>query len=253
MTARRPAGPGARGGTAMSEDRQIRAAGAAHDGAMALDGSTLTLPAPAAAPRTAATPATGAAAAPPVAPAAAGATGAVAAEPLLAVALPTPAGELAVLLTPEGVVRAAGFAPVAAMVARLPLALSTRGYELLPAGALAGRGAGPATVADAVARYADGDVAALDGVPVEQAGGPFQQRAWLAMRAIAPGGTATYAELALAAGSPTAVRAAGSACARNLVAPFVPCHRVLRSGGALGGYYYGLDVKRALLAHESRG
>ncbi|WP_249669281.1 methylated-DNA--[protein]-cysteine S-methyltransferase [Cellulomonas hominis] len=220
---------------------------------MALDGSTLTLPAPAAAPATPAAAATPVASATPVAPAAAAAAaGAVAAEPLLAVALPTPAGELAVLLTPEGVVRAAGFAPVAAMVARLPLALSTRGHELLPADALAGRGAGPAAVADAVARYADGDVAALDGVPVEQPGGPFQQRAWLAMRAIAPGGTVTYAELALAAGSPTAVRAAGSACARNLVAPFVPCHRVLRSGGALGGYYYGLDVKRALLAHESR-
>jgi methylated-DNA-[protein]-cysteine S-methyltransferase len=49
------------------------------------------------------------------------------------------------------------------------------------------------------------------------------------------------------------VRAAGSACARNLVAPFVPCHRVLRSGGTLGGYYYGLDAKRVLLAHEARG
>jgi methylated-DNA-[protein]-cysteine S-methyltransferase len=73
------------------------------------------------------------------------------------------------------------------------------------------------------------------------------------MRAIAPGSTATYAELAAAAGSPTAVRAAGSACARNLVAPFVPCHRVLRSGGTLGGYYYGLDAKRVLLAHEARG
>jgi methylated-DNA-[protein]-cysteine S-methyltransferase len=222
----------------MSEDRQIDAGAAAHDGAMALDGSTLTLLALDA----------------PAAPAAPGSAAAgAAADPLLAVALPTPAGELAVLLTPEGVVRAAGFAPVDAMVARLPLALGTRGHELLPGTALADRGAGPAAVGDAVARYADGEVTALDGVPVEQPGGPFQQRAWLAMRAIPPGATATYAQLALAAGSPTAVRAAGSACARNLVAPFVPCHRVLRSGGALGGYYYGLDVKRALLAHESRG
>ena len=49
----------------------------------------------------------------------------------------------------------------------------------------------------------------------------------------------------------SAVRAVGNACARNLVAPFVPCHRVLRTDGTLGGYYYGLDVKRALLAHES--
>ncbi|WP_254630378.1 methylated-DNA--[protein]-cysteine S-methyltransferase [Cellulomonas sp. GbtcB1] len=175
------------------------------------------------------------------------------AAPLLAAVLPSPAGGLAVLLTEDGVVRAAGFGPVPAMAARLPLDLAARGHELLEPAALAARGAGPALVADAAARYLDGEVGALDTVPVAQPGGPFQQRAWAAMRAIAPGSTATYAELAAAAGSPTAVRAAGSACARNLVAPFVPCHRVLRSGGTLGGYYYGLDTKRALLAHEARG
>lgn len=173
--------------------------------------------------------------------------------PLLAAVLPSPAGPLAVLLTPDGVVRAAGFAPVAAMLARLPLALVARGHETVDDRDLLARGGGAALVAEAAARYADGEVTALDAVAVQQPGGPFQQRAWAAMRAIAPGATATYAELALAAGSPAAVRAAGSACARNLVAPFVPCHRVLRSGGALGGYYYGLEVKQALLAHEARG
>lgn len=175
------------------------------------------------------------------------------AAPLLAAVLPSPAGGLAVLLTEDGVVRAAGFGPVAAMAARLPLDLAARGHEVLDPAALGARGAGPALVVDAAARYLDGEAGALDAVPVAQPGGPFQQRAWAAMRAIAPGSTATYAELAAAAGSPTAVRAAGSACARNLVAPFVPCHRVLRSGGTLGGYYYGLDTKRVLLAHEARG
>jgi methylated-DNA-[protein]-cysteine S-methyltransferase len=106
------------------------------------------------------------------------------------------------------------------------------------------------TVVRAVERYAAGDLGALDDVPVEQPGGPFFQQAWAAMRAIPAGSTATYTELAAAAGSPMAVRAAGSACARNLVAPFIPCHRVLRTGGLLGGYYFGLDVKRALLTHE---
>ncbi|MEN1975040.1 methylated-DNA--[protein]-cysteine S-methyltransferase [Cellulomonas sp. P4] len=173
--------------------------------------------------------------------------------PLLATTFATPAGELAVLLTPEGVVRAAGFAPVAAMAARLPAATAVRGHRVVAAQDLSREGDGPARVADAIARYAAGEPTALDAVPVEQAGGPFQQRAWQAMRAIPPGRTVTYAELALAAGSPTAVRAAGSACARNLVAPFVPCHRVLRTGGTLGGYYYGLEVKRALLALEARG
>jgi methylated-DNA-[protein]-cysteine S-methyltransferase len=70
------------------------------------------------------------------------------------------------------------------------------------------------------------------------------------MRQIPPGETWSYAELAAKAGRPQAVRAAGQACARNLVAPFVPCHRVVRSGGSLGGYYYGLAVKRWLLDHE---
>ncbi len=171
--------------------------------------------------------------------------------PVLALVLPGPAGDLAVLATPDGVVRAAGFAPVEAMAARLPAVLAVHGVAVLPVAAA--RDAGLATLVEATARYADGETGALDVVPVAQPGGPFQQRAWAAMRAIPPGATATYAELAVAAGSPAAVRAAGSACARNLVAPFVPCHRVLRSGGALGGYYYGLDVKRALLAHEARG
>ena len=49
------------------------------------------------------------------------------------------------------------------------------------------------------------------------------------------------------------MRAVGSACGRNLIAPFIPCHRALRSDGSLGGYYYGLDVKRWLLAHERAG
>jgi methylated-DNA-[protein]-cysteine S-methyltransferase len=70
------------------------------------------------------------------------------------------------------------------------------------------------------------------------------------MREIEPGTTITYAELAARAGSPLAARAAGSACAINLIAPIVPCHRVLRGGGALGGYAYGLSRKEWLLAHE---
>ncbi|MEV7973849.1 methylated-DNA--[protein]-cysteine S-methyltransferase [Cellulomonas sp. NPDC089187] len=164
--------------------------------------------------------------------------------PLSALVLPTPFGPLAVLLSPEDqTVRAAGFAPVAQMTGRLAPALRARGVAEVEA-------VGP--VAEAVARYVDGDLHALDGVPVDQPGGPFTQRAWQVMREIAPGETLTYAELAHAAGNPAAVRAAGSACARNLIAPFVPCHRVVRTGGAMGGYYYGLEVKQGLLAHESR-
>mgnify|MGYP003347376265 CR=1 FL=1 len=67
----------------------------------------------------------------------------------------------------------------------------------------------------------------------------------------AAGTVISYGELAIRAGRVRAVRAAGSACARNAVAPFVPCHRVVAAGGGLGGYGYGLAVKEALLAHEA--
>jgi methylated-DNA-[protein]-cysteine S-methyltransferase len=174
----------------------------------------------------------------------------LATEPLLATTVPAPAGLLAFVLTPEdGVVRAAGFTPITDVASRLPAVLSVRGVRTVEPAEVADHPT-LATVVAAVRAYAAGDLGALDAVPVAQPGGPFFQQAWAAMRAIPAGTTSTYTELAAAAGSPLAVRAAGSACARNLLAPFVPCHRVLRTGGLLGGYYFGLDVKRALLEHE---
>lgn len=104
-------------------------------------------------------------------------------------------------------------------------------------------------VRSAIERYVDGELDSLTAVSVLQWGGPFQQRVWAAMRTITAGCVMTYAELARLAGNPRAVRAAGTACASNMVAPFVPCHRVVARGG-LGGYGYGLDVKVALLEHE---
>ena len=73
------------------------------------------------------------------------------------------------------------------------------------------------------------------------------------MRQIPAGETWSYSELATRAGRPAAIRAAGQGCALNRVAPFVPCHRVLRSDGSLGGYAYGLATKRALLDFEGAG
>ena len=83
-----------------------------------------------------------------------------------------------------------------------------------------------------------------------QPGPPSRQRLWAALRAVPPGRTLSYAQLAAEAGNPRAPRAAGAACAYNLIAPVVPCHRALRSDGSLGGYYYGLDRKTWLLRHE---
>ena len=104
-------------------------------------------------------------------------------------------------------------------------------------------------VAEVIARYLDQDLTALDSVSVCQRGGPFQQQTWNAMRTIRPGSIDSYGGLARRAGRPRAARAVGTACSSNLVALFVPCHRVVAASG-IGGYGYGLDVKRALLVHE---
>ena len=108
-----------------------------------------------------------------------------------------------------------------------------------------------AAVAAAVAEWDSGrDPAALAGVPVALPGGGFRLRAWEALRDVPPGTTISYAGLAALAGNERAARAAGTACATNPVAPFVPCHRVVRSGGDLGNYGYGLHMKHAMLQHE---
>ncbi|MGH9154213.1 MAG: methylated-DNA--[protein]-cysteine S-methyltransferase [Acidimicrobiales bacterium] len=80
---------------------------------------------------------------------------------------------------------------------------------------------------------------------------PFRRAVLERLRTIGYGSTASYAQVAAAAGRPAAVRAVGSACATNPVPVVVPCHRVVRTDGTLGGYLGGLDVKRALLALEA--
>ncbi len=87
-------------------------------------------------------------------------------------------------------------------------------------------------------------------LPLDLVGTAFQVRVWEALRRIPRGEIRTYAELAAEIGSPRAVRAVGSACGANHVAVIVPCHRVIRSDGTLGGYRWGLEVKQALLRAE---
>lgn len=98
--------------------------------------------------------------------------------------------------------------------------------------------------------YFDGDIKAINSVSARQPGGDFSQAAWAAMRKIKGGTAESYAELAYRAGSPAAVRAAGSACAKNKIAIIIPCHRIIKSGGAIGAYGWGVDKKIWLLQHE---
>ena len=92
-----------------------------------------------------------------------------------------------------------------------------------------------------------------DHIPIDVRGTAFQEAVWRALRTIPPGETRSYGDIAAAIGHPGAVRAAGSANGANHVAVLIPCHRVIRSDGSLGGYAYGLDIKRELLAREGQG
>ena len=87
-------------------------------------------------------------------------------------------------------------------------------------------------------------------LPLDVRGTAFQQRVWQALRRIPPGQTASYADIAACIGSPKAVRAVAQACASNTLAVAIPCHRVVRSDGALSGYRWGVARKRALLERE---
>ncbi len=87
-------------------------------------------------------------------------------------------------------------------------------------------------------------------ITLDAIGTPFQRAVWAALCSTAPGTTLTYSELAVRVGRPKAVRAVASACASNNIAVLIPCHRVIRSDGTLGGYRWGLHRKAALLAAE---
>ncbi|MBG6217518.1 methylated-DNA-[protein]-cysteine S-methyltransferase [Arthrobacter sp. CAN_A6] len=109
---------------------------------------------------------------------------------------------------------------------------------------------GLTSMTEAVRAYYDGDLAAIDGIAVRQVSGPFRSHAWDVLRSVRPGAPVTYTQYAELAGSAGAVRAAAGACARNAAALFVPCHRVVRTDGSLGGFRWGLEIKQRLLDRE---
>jgi len=90
-------------------------------------------------------------------------------------------------------------------------------------------------------------------LPLHIQGTAFQRRVWLALQEIPPGETASYAEIASRIGNPKAARAVALACAANPIAVAIPCHRVVRANGQLGGYRWGVERKRVLLERERKG
>lgn len=105
-------------------------------------------------------------------------------------------------------------------------------------------------ITDKLSDYFDGDLTAINSIKVRQPGAAFSQAAWSSMRKIKAGSMESYADLAYRAGSPAAVRAAGSACAKNKIAIIIPCHRIIKSDGSIGAYGWGVNMKMWLLRHE---
>jgi len=105
---------------------------------------------------------------------------------------------------------------------------------------------------DALHRYLEGSRTSLD-LPLDLRASAFRLRVWNYLRTIPYGDVQSYSEVATGIGEPTATRAVASACAKNTVALLIPCHRVIRNNGELGGYRWGLDRKRRLLDTERAG
>ena len=119
-----------------------------------------------------------------------------------------------------------------------------------PRASIGKAGASFGTELAAVVRHIDRPRQAL-ALPLDIRGTAFQQRVWSALRDVAPGNTASYADIARRIDAPRAVRAVAQACAANPLAVAIPCHRVVRADGSLAGYRWGIDRKRELLRRES--
>lgn len=152
-------------------------------------------------------------------------------------------GPLLVAATERGICTITFGAPAAELVAdlqaRFPKARLT---EDLP---------GLSSWLSEVASLADSPDKAF-ALPLDPMGTPFQQRVWRALREIPPGATVTYRDLAAGLGHPKSTRAVARACATNAIAMAIPCHRVVRTDGTLGGYRWGIERKRELLEREKR-
>ena len=157
----------------------------------------------------------------------------------------TPFGNLLIVTTRSDVpvVLAAGFGREAELLNRLQ---STRPGLEISSQKLDKK------ISQAVTDWLDGNLAVFDALRRDQIGSRFRQQCWKAMSRIPPGAPISYAQLAERTDSPRAVRAAATACAQNLIAPIIPCHRVIKSDGSLGRYGYGEATKRKILEFEEK-
>lgn len=153
--------------------------------------------------------------------------------------VPTSLGEMLVAATDKGVCRLSFDEGRAALEQRFPAAKLVEG------------GAEFAALLSQVVDAVEAPTQGFDHIPIDVKGTAFQEAVWRELRKIPAGETRSYADIAAAVDKPKAVRAAGSANGANNVAVLIPCHRVVRSDGTLGGYAYGLPIKEELLKRES--
>ena len=159
--------------------------------------------------------------------------------------LPTPIGRLALVVDGVDKLCGVGFTDgEKKMDGRIHALAEDVAFELVPE-------TNPGGVTELLRAYFEGDVAAIDRVPVTFGGTPFQRSVWNALREIPCGETWSYGKLARHIGKPAAVRAVGLANGANPVGIVVPCHRVIGADGSMTGYGGGIDRKKWLLAHEN--
>ena len=159
---------------------------------------------------------------------------------LLSAVQKTPVGNI-YLIADSGILIAAGFKSLNSLQNRLSLSDKLRKIEPIEK---------IPKISKLIDNYFEGRLDALNLIQVRQPGAQFSQKVWKVMRAIPVGMTISYAQLAKKAGSPAAFRAAGTACGNNLIAPIIPCHRIIKSDGTLGNYGYGVAIKEKLLRLE---
>jgi methylated-DNA-[protein]-cysteine S-methyltransferase len=160
--------------------------------------------------------------------------------------LATPIGELVLICDEEGRLRATDWTDYNHRMHRLLARhYGEEHFTLTPAH-------NPFGLASAMAAYFDGDILAIDSLPVATEGTAFQKSVWQALRSIPAGQTISYGDLAMRVGKPTAIRAVGLANGANPIGIIVPCHRVIGANGSLTGYGGGLERKRWLLNHENK-
>lgn len=158
--------------------------------------------------------------------------------------LTTPIGKLVLICDEAGRLRAADWTDYAERLRRLLV----RHYGAPPVTAAPAHN--PFGLASALAAYFDGDLHAIDALPVATGGTAFQKSVWQMLRSIPAGQTISYSGLARRLGKPTAIRAVGLANGANPIGIIVPCHRVIGADGSLTGYGGGLERKQWLLEHE---